>query len=223
VGNEEAELGVSLSPGRALSRSEAQRWSGGSASAPNRRRWLIAIVAAMSIAALAIAVVVGIAPMAASIAVALMVPAAVIDIEQRRLPDGWTIAAMVSLTTALAMAAAFGDSTSAAPSVGTSIGGLLGGSLAMAVPVLAVHLVSPSAMGFGDVKAAAVLGAAVGTIDWRLGAVALCLAALSGGAAGVLGRRRTIAFGPFLVFGAWASVLANDPILGALFTGTSTS
>ena len=80
------------------------------------------------------------------------------------------------------------------------------GRIAMAVPVLILHVVSPDSMGFGDVKAALVLGAAVGTIDWRLGAVALCLAALSGAVAGVLGRRRTIAFGPCLVFGAWTVV-----------------
>ena len=97
--------------------------------------------------------------------------------------------------------------------------GIVSGALVMAMPLLALHVASPDAMGFGDVKAALVLGAAIGTIDWRLGAVALCLAALTGAAAGVLGRCRTIAFGPFLVFGAWTVVLAGEPIVDALFTG----
>jgi prepilin signal peptidase PulO-like enzyme (type II secretory pathway) len=67
-----------------------------------------------------------------------------------------------------------------------------------------------------------VLGAAVGTIDWRLGAVALCLAACGAAIVGVIGRHRTIPFGPFLVVGAWVSVLAGGRIISLLFTGGST-
>jgi leader peptidase (prepilin peptidase)/N-methyltransferase len=179
--------------------------------------WLIAGGASLTIAALAWAAIAGAAPLAASVAVALMVPAAVIDLQQRRIPDGWVIAASVGLVAALSVDAAFGTSSRPA----ATIGGLLGGAAAMAMPLLVLHLVSPSAMGFGDVKAGLVLGAAVGTVDWRLGAVALCLASISGTATGVLGRCRTIPFGPFLVFGAWVVVLAGEPVIAALFTGAS--
>jgi leader peptidase (prepilin peptidase)/N-methyltransferase len=221
VGDEEAELGVSLIPGRDVFRPHLHRWSGGVTHASAGRRSATVGVALFALAALVLAALAGTAPIAALIAVALMVPAAVIDIEQRRLPDGWSIASLIALVVALSVGAAFGQPIAAGTTMSTTIGGLVGGALAMALPVLALHLVSPDAMGFGDVKAAVALGAAVGTIDWRLAAVALCLAALTGGVVGVLGRRRTIPFGPFLVFGAWAAVLANQPLIDTLFSGAS--
>ncbi len=217
MGNEGAELGVSVIPGRDVSRSHVHRWSGGPPAASSGVRWLVVGGALVSVAALAIAVMVGVAPLAASAAVALMVPAAAIDVEHRRLPDAWVLASLAALVAALSVGAIVGS----AIQPGATVGGIVGGALCMAMPVLFLHVVSPDAMGFGDVKAAMALGAAVGTIDWRLGAVALCLAALSGAVAGVLGRRRTIAFGPCLVFGAWTVVLAGEPIIGALFTGAS--
>lgn len=146
-----------------------------------------------------------------------MVPAAVIDIERRRLPDVWVVASLTALVAALSVEAVVEGSTRS----GAPLAALASGAVAMALPLLALHVVSPDAMGFGDVKAALVLGAAIGTVDWRLGAVALCLAASTGAIAGVLGRRRTIAFGPYLVFAAWTVVLAGGPIVDAFFTGAS--
>ena len=118
------------------------------------------------------------------------------------------IAAIVGLATTLAVGSAVGAAN------GSELGAVdvAGGAIAMAVPVLILHLVSPASMGFGDVKAAIVLGAAVGTVDGRLGAVALCLAAALGATVGLVTRRRTIPFGPFLVAGAWVVLLAHDPI-----------
>ena len=218
MGKEEAELGVSLVPDRVMSRSHRARWSGGPTDAPAVRRWLLAGAAMVAVTALAAAVVVGTIPLAAAGAVALMVPAAVIDVDRRRLPDTWVLGALIVLVATLVVGATIGEPIEAA---GT-IGGLSGGALAMSLPVLVLHLASPNAMGFGDVKAALVLGAAVGTIDWRLGAVALCIAALSGAVVGVLGRRHTIPFGPFLVLGAWIVVLAHDSIITGLFAGGPT-
>lgn len=218
MGKEEAELGVSLVPGRDVCRLHRGRWSGGRGGAPIVRRPLLVGAAMVSNAALVAAVVVGTAPIAAAAAVALMVPAAVVDVEQRRLPDAWAGGALLVLIAALGVGAVIGSQIDTARTIVESVGG----ALAMSLPVLVLHLASPSAMGFGDVKAALVLGAAVGTIDWRLGAVALCLAALSGAMFGLLRRRHTIPFGPFLVFGAWAAVLANDSIVTGLFAGGPT-
>lgn len=211
-------MGVFLIPGREASRSHQARWSGGRSGAPTARHGLIVGAAVVSIAALTAAVITGTAPIAAAAAVAMTIPAAAIDVEQRRLPDVWIGGALVVLLAALVIGTAVGGQTDS----GSWFGGLLGGALAMSLPVLVVHMSSPHAMGFGDVKTSMVLGAAVGTIDWRLGAVALCLAALCGGAAGVLGQRRTIPFGPFLVLGAGVTVLAHEPIIQAVFTGAST-
>ena len=211
-GEGEERLGVPLIPDRAVSRSQLAGWLGGPAHASRTRRRTIVVVALLSIFALAVAAAIGSAPLGAAAAVALLVRAAVIDIEQRRLPDAWVAASTSALVTVFLVGSTIGQPL--------DLGQSIGGAVAMALPVLVLHLVSPASMGFGDVKVAAVLGTAVGTIDWRLGAVALCLAALTGAAAGLVTRRESIAFGPFLVFGAWFALLANAPIVTGIFAGT---
>jgi leader peptidase (prepilin peptidase)/N-methyltransferase len=160
------------------------------------------------------AVVAGAVPFAAAVAVAALVPAAVIDLEQRRLPDAWVGAAASILMAALAVGWVFGQ-----PSDASVLRGALAGAIAMTLPVLVLHLVSPASMGFGDVKAAVVLGAAIGTVDWRLAPVALCLAALTGVAGAAITRARTIAFGPCLVFGAGMVLLLGSRIVDVVFQG----
>ncbi len=179
----------------------------------------LVLAAVIGIVALVVGVVIGTVPAAGAIGVALLIPAAVIDIEQRRLPDAWVITAMAGLATTLAVGSAVGRAN------GGDVGlvDVAGGAIAMAVPVLVLHLVSPASMGFGDVKAAIVLGAAVGTVDGRLGVVALCLAAALGATVGLVTRRRTIPFGPFLVAGAWIALLAHGPLAEALFTAGAPS
>lgn len=77
----------------------------------------------------------------------------------------------------------------------------------------------PIAMGFGDVKLAAVLGALLG---WESLLVALLLAVLLGAVIGVIGRiaggERTIPFGPYLVAGALIALFFG-PQLIAWYTG----
>ena len=211
TGDKEERLGVPFIPERAGSRSRLAGWCGERHDAADRPHATIVAAAWLSIVALAGAVVVGAIPLAGAAAVALLVPAAVVDIEQHRLPDVWVAVATAVLVVALATG----------PATEQPLDGrqMFGGALAMGLPVLAMHLLSPASMGFGDVKAAAVLGAAVGTVDWRLGAVALCLAALAGGVFGLSMRRRSIPFGPFLVFGAWFALLSNGPIITGVFVG----
>ena len=57
-------------------------------------------------------------------------------------------------------------------------------------------------MGFGDVKAGAVLGAALGLLAAPLAVLALVLGLLAAATFGLLRRLRTIALGPALVAGA---------------------
>ena len=63
-------------------------------------------------------------------------------------------------------------------------------------PLLLTHLVSPTGMGFGDVKAAAVLGAALGLIDPQVALLALVLGLASAAVWGLARRARSVAFGP---------------------------
>jgi leader peptidase (prepilin peptidase) / N-methyltransferase len=218
AGEGERALGIPLIPGRALSRSQSARWARAQFDALEPHRAVLVGAAVLVVTTLIVAAAVGAVPWPAAAAVALFVPAAVVDVQHRRLPDAWVGAALAVLLTALAIGSSFGRTTD----LSLVMTGALAGSITMASPVLVLHLVSPASMGFGDVKAAVVLGAAVGTIDWRLGAIALCGAASTGAGVGLYMRRHTIAFGPFLVFGAWFALLAHQRLLDAVFTGGAT-
>ena len=66
----------------------------------------LVVAAAIGIVALVVGVVTGTVPAAGAIGVAMLIPAAVIDVEQRRLPDAWVAAAMVGLVATIAIGAA---------------------------------------------------------------------------------------------------------------------
>lgn len=154
----------------------------------------------------------------AALTVAVLVPAAVIDVRERRLPDRIVGAAAIVLSVAIAVGWIAGAEI--------DLFGIAVGAIAVGGPLLVLHLASPDAMGFGDVKLAAVLGAAIGTIDWQLGLLALTLAAGAGAAVGIARRSRTIAFGPFLVAGAVAvlfiaAVIPAPFVTMSLFSGAT--
>ena len=167
-----------------------------------------ALLGALAVAGIAVAI--GVAP-APLLAVAVLVPAALVDLRERRLPDRWVLGAATNLTALWAIAALVGDPP--------DVASLIAGALIMAGPLLALHLVSPRAMGFGDVKASIVLGAALGWIDWRLGLVALSIAAAVAATVGIARRLDTIAFGPFLVAATALTLLASDRYFALLPIG----
>jgi prepilin signal peptidase PulO-like enzyme (type II secretory pathway) len=68
-------------------------------------------------------------------------------------------------------------------------------------------------MGFGDVKAGLVLGAALGLVDAQLGLFALVLGLGTGALWGLTRRARSIPLGPALVAGA-LTALAVGRLLG---------
>ena len=158
---------------------------------------VVTLLIALAVAGIACAA--GLAP-APALAVAVLSPAALVDIREQRLPDHWVLAAAIVLLTTTAAATLAGEAP--APTSVTA------GAVAMAVPLLALHLASPDAMGFGDVKAALVLGAALGSVDWRLGLVALSIASALASVVGLGRRLDTIAFGPFLVVAAAVTLVA---------------
>ncbi len=172
-----------------------------------RRLDAIAVGAAVAGAcALLLGVVAGSTPVASATAVGLLIPAAIVDLRIRRLPDLWVGAAAVGFMVTAALSSSI-DQAAAAPPIGSTLAGIA----VLAGPILVLHLVAPAAMGFGDVKAAAVLGAATGYVDWRLTLVASTLAAGTAGAVGIAARLRTVPFGPFLVASA-VIVLLTDHV-----------
>ena len=84
---------------------------------------------------------------------------------------------------------------------------------------LVLALIHPAGMGFGDVKLAGVLGAALGYLSY----LALVIGAFVGFVLGaVLGlalilsrrgsRKSAIPFGPFMIAGALLAVFAAEPL-----------
>jgi len=96
-------------------------------------------------------------PIASGVAALAMIPAAIVDAREQRIPDGLVALAAVLFAVLLTLSVALGTAV--------SIRSVLAGGAVMTVPILALHLTSPAAMGFGDVKAAAVLGMALGVVD----------------------------------------------------------
>mgnify|MGYP000916262924 FL=1 len=130
-------------------------------------------------------------------ALALAAAVAAVDAVHGRLPDpAVALVALVGLVGGALFAGAAG------------IEGWVTGAIAGAAPMLVLHLVSPCAMGFGDVKFASALGGVLGSLGSDLATsalmvtLALALASALALIAGAAVRRCGLAFGPWLFLGA---------------------
>ncbi|WP_405617657.1 prepilin peptidase [Streptomyces sp. NBC_00076] len=132
---------------------------------------------------------------------------AAVDLRVRRLPDVLTLPLAAATLVLLGVAAAVPEHTGHWPTAAL-------GALALGAGYLVLWLVNPGGMGFGDVKLALGIGAALGWYGWGtvlLGTFAgFLLGALYGGALVVArraGRKTAIPFGPFLIAGAYLGLL----------------
>lgn len=128
---------------------------------------------------------------AVAAACSLVLVAAVVDFRTGRIPDRLVALAVGCLAVVPWVS---GDAGLVGPMA-------LGAAL-FAGPLFVVHMCSPAAMGFGDVKLALPLGAIVGIADARLAVLALFVASFTAGVVGLTLRRPNVSFGPALVFGA---------------------
>jgi leader peptidase (prepilin peptidase) / N-methyltransferase len=136
----------------------------------------------------------------------LLVPAALIDLEHRIIPNKLTGAgALLALVLGTALDPA-GEPTRLI--AGVAAGGFL----------LAAALAYPGGMGMGDVKLAGVMGLFLGAAV----APAILIALLSGVLLGAVivarkgtraGRKTAVPFGPFLALGGIVAVFAGQPIV----------
>ena len=138
---------------------------------------------------------------------AIGVALALIDIDVKRLPNAIVLPSYPVLAVLLLVAAAVDDRW------GDLLRAVAGGAILYAVYFLLV-LVYPRGMGFGDVKLAGLLGAALAWLGWGELAVGGFAAFLFGGVFGLLlmvvrraGRRSQIPFGPWMLLGAFVAVL----------------
>lgn len=130
----------------------------------------------------------------------------VIDLRERRLPNrllGPTGAVFAVLLTASAVLGGLWTDLGRAAVSGAVYGALL----------LTLRLLSPGAVGGGDVKLAPLVGAAAGWVGidaavvWAPLGIALC-AGIAGVRAKARGQR-DLAFGPALLVGGWCGILAD--------------
>ena len=140
----------------------------------------------------------------------LMVPfgmlLAAVDRRVNRLPD------VLTLPLALAAAALLGLAALLPGAEGSWPRALLGG-LTLSGGYFVLFVISPRATGFGDVKLALALGVALGWYGWDVLFAGAVLGFLMGAVYGVTlivarraHRRTALAFGPFMVLGAFAGV-----------------
>ena len=151
-----------------------------------------------------------------------LVALALIDVDTFTLPDALTRPG-VFLGIAFQAALAYSQTASAASlSQGVMmgvVGAVLGLWLFDLITLIGSAALGQAAMGGGDGKLAAMLGAWLG---WRGLLLSLFLAcamgAFVGGGAialGILGRRQPMPFGPFLALGAGITVFWGDPLISA--------
>jgi leader peptidase (prepilin peptidase) / N-methyltransferase len=140
---------------------------------------------------------------------ALSVPLAVIDVLTKRLPNRLTLPAYPVVAALLLLPAAVDGDWSA---LGRAA---LGGAALLALFAV-LHLINPAGMGLGDVKLSGTMGAMLGWLSWTavlvgafVGFVLGALVGLALMAVGRAGRKTALAFGPFMLIGAWAAILAG--------------
>jgi leader peptidase (prepilin peptidase) / N-methyltransferase len=136
------------------------------------------------------------------------IPLACIDLAVKRLPDTLTGTAFAGTMVLLSAAAV----ASRKPLL---IAHVVLAAAALAALYLAITLIWPGGIGFGDVKLAASVGAALGWLGWRpvldgtfwaffLGAAFIIVTWVVRGK----GNAKTIPFGPFMLMGAFVVIVA---------------
>ncbi len=131
----------------------------------------------------------------------------VVDLAEKRLPNALVYPSLLVLPVLLAFAAAASGSWSA-------LLGAFAGGAALFVFYFVLALISPSGIGMGDVKLAAVIGLALGYLGWSpvlIGSFGGFLIGSLVSLVALVGRRITLRgslpFGPSMLAGAFLAVL----------------
>jgi leader peptidase (prepilin peptidase) / N-methyltransferase len=136
----------------------------------------------------------------------LLVMLSAVDLVEHRLPDWLTLPAIPISLAILLISESFGGT-------GDVGRGVLAGAVLGALFLFAA-IAAPRAMGMGDVKLVPSLGILLGYGSWAAVATAVVLAFFLGAlvaVGGVVLRRlqfgSAVAFGPFLLLGAWSTLV----------------
>ncbi len=137
---------------------------------------------------------------------------ALIDLDTRRLPNAIVLPGYAVGISLLTVACLLGADWWALVRAGI-------GMAALFAVYAVLWLIRHGAMGAGDVKLAGLVGLHLGWLGWGPLAVGAVAAFILGGLFGIgllasrrAGRKTAIAFGPWMIAGAWTGVLAGAPI-----------
>ncbi|MDD5439906.1 MAG: prepilin peptidase [Candidatus Omnitrophica bacterium] len=149
---------------------------------------------------------------------ASLIVATFIDFERQEIPDVITLPGIIlGLVVVAAYPALLGKMRSEAL-LDSLLGIVAGGGSLYAIGFLGEIVFKKEAMGGGDIKLLAMVGAFIG---WKLVLVTFFLAPFFGSCAGIIAKLREgkeiIPYGPYLSFAALISVLWGEKILGFLF------
>lgn len=145
---------------------------------------------------------------------AVSIALALIDLDTRRLPNVLVLPIYAVGAVLLTIAAALSGAWAALAMAGI-------GMAALGLGYLLIAVIRPGGMGMGDVKLAGALGLFLGWLGPETLLVGTIAGFLLGGGAGVVlllrgaGRKASLAFGPWLIAGAWIGILAGPPIATA--------
>lgn len=144
----------------------------------------------------------------AAIAIAL----SLIDAERHRLPDAIVLPSYPILGLGLTIAAVLADSPAAV------VRALLGG-LALFLCYSLMAWCEPSGMGFGDAKVAGLVGGMLSFLSYPTLLVGAFAGTVAGGTyataalmSGRASRKTAVAYGPFLLLGAFVAIFAGSPL-----------
>lgn len=146
---------------------------------------------------------------------AVAVALTAIDLDVKRLPDVIVYPTFAVLVALLAVASVLEGSLE--PLFRAAIG-----AASMFAFYLALVLVHPGGMGFGGVKLAGVIGAALGFLSYPAVVIGAFAAFVIGGLGGVApmvlrraNRRTAVPLGPSMVSGALVAIFASAPLASA--------
>ena len=135
------------------------------------------------------------------------IPIVIIDLREKRIPDRILIIAYPLVAALLVLAAWQGNNWD-------NLWRALMSAAAVFAGYFVLRLINPSGLGAGDVKLSGLIGLILGWVGWQAALVGTAFGFVLGALVAILlliikrgGLKQSIAFGPYMIAGAWLVLL----------------
>ncbi|MCX5666083.1 MAG: prepilin peptidase [Candidatus Omnitrophica bacterium] len=150
-----------------------------------------------------------------------LIVATFVDFEIQEIPDEVSIGGLVvGLILSIAFPSILNETTRLNGFLNSILGAFVGGGMIYAMGMLGEFAFKKEAMGGGDVKLLAMIGAFIG---WKLTIMTFFLAPVFGSVVGIILKIRhgkdVIPYGPYLSLGAVCAIFFGERIINLLFYG----